>query len=96
MSADPVTLHRLVRLRALAIALLALLVAVPAAAAQRTDPVQETIDQLEASGQADPVVADAWSRDWRDAKIARRRLGGSAGAQLAGVVRNTETLATRG
>ncbi|HEX2084135.1 MAG TPA: D-glucuronyl C5-epimerase family protein [Solirubrobacteraceae bacterium] len=95
MSADPVTLHRLVRLRPLVLALFALLLAAPAAAAQSTDPVQDTIDALEASGQADPVVADAWSRDWRDARIARRRLGGTAGAQLAGVVRNTETLAKR-
>jgi hypothetical protein len=77
------------------LAVAALLVAAPVAAAQRADPVEETIEAIAAGGQVDPVVVDAWRRDWRDAKIAARRLSGASKAHVAGVVRNTRSLARR-
>ncbi|HEX8119656.1 MAG TPA: D-glucuronyl C5-epimerase family protein [Solirubrobacteraceae bacterium] len=94
MSADAVTLHRSMRVRVLLAALLLALVAAPGARAA-TDPVDQTLDAIEAAGQTDPVVVDAWQRDWRDAKIAARRLTGSSKANMAGVVANTRSLAKR-
>ena len=77
------------------LALAAALVAAPAASAQTTDRVQRVLEEIEAGGQVDPVIADAWQRDWRDAKIAARRLTGTAKSNMAGVVRNTRSLAKR-
>jgi hypothetical protein len=74
---------------------LAALAFAPAASAA-TDPVDRVLDGIEAGGQVDPVVVDAWQRDWRDARIAARRLSGTPKAHLAGVVANTRSLARRG
>ncbi|HEV2812859.1 MAG TPA: D-glucuronyl C5-epimerase family protein [Solirubrobacteraceae bacterium] len=79
----------------LLLALMAALAAAPAAAAQSSDPVDKTLEAIEQGGQVDPVVSDAWQRDWRDAKIASRRLTGTAKAHMAGVVKNTLSLARR-
>ena len=85
----------LVVLIALAAALLAL--AAPAALAQSgADTVQQAIDAARASGQVDPATADAYTRDWRDARIAARRLRGAPKTHVAGVVRNTRSLGDRG
>jgi hypothetical protein len=82
---------------ALLLAVLAAVCAPPVAAAQAaTDPVDRTLDEIAAGGQVDPVVLDAWRRDWRDARTASRRLTGAARAHVAGVVRNTRSLASRG
>ncbi|HEX8085958.1 MAG TPA: D-glucuronyl C5-epimerase family protein [Solirubrobacteraceae bacterium] len=84
------------RLRVITVlaALAALLIA-PAAGAQSTDPVDLTLDAIEQGGQFDPVIVDAWQRDWRDARIAARRLTGAPKAHMKGVVKNTRSLAKR-
>lgn len=86
-------------MRAPLVLLLALVLALscaPVAAARAADPVDRTLDEIAAGGQVDPVVLDAWRRDWRDARTASRRLGGTARAHVAGVVANTRSLARRG
>ncbi|HEX8206507.1 MAG TPA: D-glucuronyl C5-epimerase family protein [Solirubrobacteraceae bacterium] len=80
-------------------ALLALLLAfvvAPPAAAQSTDPVDQVLAEIEASGQVDQVVVDAWQRDWLDARRAARRLTGAPQAHMKGVVANTRSLAREG
>ena len=72
-----------------------LLVAAPASA-QSTDPVDAVLAEIEAGGQVDPVIVDAWQRDWLDARRAARRLTGTSKAHLAGVVANTRKLARDG
>jgi hypothetical protein len=85
-----------VRLPLLLLALVAALAAAAApAAAQSADPVDRVLAEIEAGGQVDPVIVDSWERDWRDARIAARRLSGTAKAHVAGVVRNTRSLARR-
>ena len=75
--------------------LLTLLAAAPAAA-QSTDPVDRVLSAIEAGGQVDPVVVDAWQRDWLDARRAARRLSGTPKGHMAGVVANTRRLARQG
>ena len=82
----------LVRRSAFIIALAASLAAAAPASADRVDRV---LAGIEAGGQVDPVVVDAWQRDWRDAKIAKRRLTGTAKEHVRGVVKNTRVLARR-
>lgn len=81
---------------ALIVALLALLLAAAPAAAQSTDPVDKVLSDIEAGGQVDPVIVDAWQRDWLDARRASRRLTGTSKAHMAGVVANTRKLARDG
>ena len=76
----------------LALASVALLA--PAASA-RADKVDKALAAIEEGGQFDPVVVDAWQRDWRDAKIAKRKLTGTSKAHVKGVVKNTRSLARR-
>jgi D-glucuronyl C5-epimerase C-terminus len=85
-----------VRPALLILALTAALAAAAPAAAQSTDPVDEVLAEIEASGQFDPVIVDSWQRDWLDARRAARRLTGSAKAHVAGVVANTRRLARDG
>ena len=90
--------YRAALLRPLVILVLAAFAALfspTVAGAQSTDPVDAVLDEIEAAGQTDPVVVDAWQRDWRDAKIASRRLVGTPKTHLAGVVKNTRSLADR-
>ena len=72
---------------------LAVLLAGPSAA--HADAVDATLYAIEQGGGYDPVVVDSWQRDWRDAKIASRRLTGTPKAHMAGVVANTKSLAKR-
>jgi hypothetical protein len=81
---------------ALMLALTGFLTAVPAAAAQSTDPVDRVLAEIEAGGRYDPVVVDAWQRDWLDARRAARRLRGTSQAHMKGVVANTRRLAREG
>lgn len=74
---------------------LAALSGAPGAAAQASDPVERALEEIAAGGQVDPVVTDAWRRDWHDARIASRRLTGAARTHVAGVVANTRSLAAR-
>ncbi len=76
--------------------LAAALVPGPVAVAQTaSDPVERVLDEIDAGGTVDPVVVDSWQRDWRDARIASRRLSGTPKAHVAGVVANTRSLARR-
>ncbi|HEV2061484.1 MAG TPA: hypothetical protein VGR12_01420, partial [Solirubrobacteraceae bacterium] len=81
------------RRSAFSIVLVASLAAAAPASADRVDRV---LAGIEAAGQVDPVVVDAWQRDWRDAKIAKRRLTGTPKEHVKGVVKNTRVLARRG
>jgi hypothetical protein len=86
-----------VRRPALILVLLAALLAAAApAGARSTDPVDRVLTEIEAGGQVDPVVVDAWQRDWLDARRASRRLRGTPKAHMAGVVANTRRLARDG
>ncbi|MDQ5808445.1 MAG: D-glucuronyl C5-epimerase family protein, partial [Actinomycetota bacterium] len=82
------------RLTALLAALLALACALPAIAA--ADGVDDALAAIEAGGGTDPVIVEAWQRDWRDAKIAARRLTGTPKTHVSGVVKDTRSLARRG
>ncbi len=76
-------------------ALLAALLALVSAPLAAADAVDDTLASAEAGGAVDPVVVDAWQRDWRDAKIAARRLTGTPKTHMSGVVANTRSLAKR-
>jgi hypothetical protein len=80
--------------RLLLATLAVLLVATPVAHA--ADPVDDVLAGIEAGEQVDPVVVDAWQRDWLDARRAARRLTGTAKSHVAGVVANTRRLARDG
>ena len=96
MSADPATLIRLVRMLLLTAVLAATLLVAPAARAQsRPDGVTRTLDAIAQGGQTDPVIVDAWRRDWSAARTAARSLTGTSQAHMKGVVNNTLSLARR-
>ena len=71
---------------------LALVAPAPAVAA---DPVLSTIGKVEANGSVLPEEASAWRSEWREALKASKRLRGTPGAEMKGVVDNTRTLAKR-
>jgi hypothetical protein len=82
--------------RVAASVLIALVCAATPAAEARRGPVVRTLDRLERGDRHDAALVAAWRRDWRAARSAARRLGGAPGRNLAGVIANTRSLATRG
>jgi hypothetical protein len=82
-------------MRRVLIAMLACLVAAPAAAQAAKDPVLTTLSQLERRGGTVAADAQGWRQEYTTAKVAARRLSGAPQANMRGVLANITSLAKR-
>jgi hypothetical protein len=82
-------------MRRACLAMLACVLAAPAAAQAAKDPVLTTLSQLERRGGTAAADAQGWREEYTTAKVAARRLNGAPQANIRGVLANLRSLAKR-